>query len=387
MNDSFSPEKQPGYAASNLRGGTWAAAGLLVFILAGLVSNGYGLLSREQPVLPPDTTLDQILDGSANREIAASLATLPMPKAAAELQRGIGWVVAHDLGDQVRQGCPGWLFLTEELEVRPGGAAAAQARVDTVQRVHEKLQNQGIELIVAVVPDKSRIESSHLCQLQRPTALQGRASEWVAALQAKGVTALDLNQSLNGHNQPVFLQTDTHWNETGAHFAARQISQQVHAQGMQLEPRQRTAIIRDASRLRAGDLTRLAGIDWLPETWQPAMESVQPSRFEPIAEPAEAGSNSSVTSSDDDLFGDADLPTVALLGSSFSRTSEFANFLAHELETTVPSFAKDGGGFSVSAGEYLESPAFKQTPPRLIIWEIPERVLDMPLAGDKPIWP
>lgn len=385
MNDSFSPEKQPGYSASHHRGGSWAAAGLLIFIAAGLVSNGYGLLSREQPILPPDTTLDQMLDGSANREVAASLATLPMPQAAADLQRGIGWVSAHDLGDQVRQGCPGWLFLAEELEVRPGGAASAQARADTVQRIHDKLRRQGIDLVVAVVPDKSRIETSRLCQLQRPAALQGRAAEWVAGLQAQGIAALDLSQSLDGQAQPVFLQTDTHWNETGAHLAARQIAQSVQEQGLKLEPHQRTAIVQDAARPRPGDLTRLAGIDWLPADWQPAIETFRPSRFEPVADSG-ADSNSAA-GSDDDLFGDADLPTVALLGSSFSRTSEFANFLAHELETPVPGFAKDGGGFSVAANEYFDSPAFKQTPPRLIIWEIPERVLDMPLAGDKPIWP
>ena len=86
-------------------------------------------------------------------------------------------------------------------------------------------------------------------------------------------------------------------------------------------------------------------------------------------------------------LGDANLPTVALIGTSFSRTSGFADFLAHALETPVASFAKDGGAFSGSASEYFASKAFKQTPPRLVIWEIPERDLETPLRNDKEIWP
>ncbi|MCC7228664.1 MAG: cell division protein FtsQ, partial [Burkholderiaceae bacterium] len=47
------------------------------------------------------------------------------------------------------------------------------------------------------------------------------------------------------------------------------------------------------------------------------------------------------------------------------------------------SFARDGGGFSTSLLNYLKSPTFRETPPKLIIWEIPERVLQAAADTDR----
>ena len=58
-------------------------------------------------------------------------------------------------------------------------------------------------------------------------------------------------------------------------------------------------------------------------------------------------------------------------------------FLDFALNTRVASFARDGGGFSTSLLNYLKSPTFKETPPKLIIWEIPERVLQASAKSDR----
>ena len=58
-----------------------------------------------------------------------------------------------------------------------------------------------------------------------------------------------------------------------------------------------------------------------------------------------------------------------------------------DLEAGKPSaslgnFAKDGGEFSGAARDYFASPAFRETPPQLLIWEIPERDLQSPYKDD-----
>ena len=88
----------------------------------------------------------------------------------------------------------------------------------------------------------------------------------------------------------------------------------------------------------------------------------------------------------DDLFGDANLPNIALIGTSFSRTSEFTPYLEMQLNTKIGNFALDGGDFAGSANAYFASPAFKDTPPKLIIWEIPERVIEMDRNHDEKIF-
>ena len=83
----------------------------------------------------------------------------------------------------------------------------------------------------------------------------------------------------------------------------------------------------------------------------------------------------------DDLFGDSALPNVALIGTSFSHNSGFAGYLQLALGAPVGNFAKEGGEFSGAAKAYFASPAFLETPPKLLIWEIPERDLQTAFEG------
>ena len=85
---------------------------------------------------------------------------------------------------------------------------------------------------------------------------------------------------------------------------------------------------------------------------------------------------------EDDLFGDSQLPNIAVIGTSFSRNSNFIPFLERAVGARVGNFAKDGGEFSGAANDYFSSPAFKQTPPEVLIWEIPERDLQSPYRDD-----
>jgi uncharacterized membrane protein len=42
----------------------------------------------------------------------------------------------------------------------------------------------------------------------------------------------------------------------------------------------------------------------------------------------------------------------------------------------------DGGGFLQAMGEYLKNDAFLQSKPKVLVWEIPERFLYMPLTEE-----
>ncbi len=382
MNATSTLYKSTGKTAAASAGGVIAAAGFALFMAAGLIVNIYSVAADDLELVSPGTTLEQALDGTASKDIAANLAKTPIPSEMAKWQRGLNWLVAHDLGPKVREGCPGWLFLADELAVHARGAEHAAARLRTVSGIQRKLAQSNIQLLVAVVPDKSRIMAGQLCKLERPAALDARARNWVQGLQQAGVNAVDLTPSLRDAAQDTFLRTDTHWNEHGAQLAAQAMGKTARSQaGGPLEPRQTTEIVPGRPQARPGDLVRLAGIDWLPASRQPAPETAAASEFR-VADASGSGGQDDA----DDLFGDANLPTVALIGTSFSRTSGFADFLAHALETPVASFAKDGGAFSGSASEYFASKAFKQTPPRLVIWEIPERDLETALRNDKEIW-
>ncbi|OZI66210.1 alginate O-acetyltransferase AlgX-related protein [Bordetella genomosp. 11] len=363
-----------------------AGAALVLFLLAGLVTTVVQAARGTLDLLPQGFNWPAFMHGDTTRALAHALSDAPLPAESARLERGFSWIVAGDLGPRVRQGCPGWLFLTDEFMRYPHAEDNAQSRAREVGRVKDELAARHIALVVAVVPDKSRIAADRLCGLQRPAASAPRLDRWVAQLRAEGVDAVNLAPALaavdgaggndgNGGNMSgAYLRTDTHWNEAGAARAAAELAQAIRRTGVDVSPRTDWTV-QTGIKTVPGDLIRLAGLDWLPPALQPPPDITRVSVFTQAPQPAG-------TSGADDLFGDSNLPNTALIGTSFSRNGNFVPYLERDLHARVPDFAKDGGDFAGAANAYFGGAAFKQTPPKLLIWEIPERVIEAPRNGD-----
>lgn len=345
------------------------------FLAVSFASSLWLLFSTKVPMLAPDLTPDEVLHGAVTHRLAKQLSAAAVPQTAADLERAASWLALHDTGDRVRPGCAGWLFLTDEMRINRHAQVNAQTKAAAVRDIQQQLAGRGIRLLVVVVPDKSRIASAQLCDLRRPVQLQHRAEAWVEGLNKAGVSAVDLAPVLHSVGSDAYLRTDTHWSEAGASAAARAIAVQVQAMGISTTPHKAyEAALQDPAR-RPGDLVRLAGLEWLPVGLQPAAESVAASRFSEKTDTSQSDADNL-----DDLFGDDNLPNVALIGTSFSRNSNFAGFVQQALGAPIGDFSKDGGEFSGGANSYFSNPAFKQTPPELVIWEIPERDLQTPYS-------
>lgn len=343
---------------------------LVPFLAAGLLSCAWLMIKGPVSVVPAKVDRDGLLHGDITHRFAKELAKAPMAIQAANLERGASWLVLNDTGPRVRQGCPGWLFLADELAINRHAQDNARTKAQAVIGIQQQLAKKGIELQVVVVPDKTRIAATERCGLYRPAMLDGRIRKWTAQLHSAGVQVLDLTDTLQPLGPQAFLRTDTHWSETGSRAGAQALAHRIAQRGIQATPAQAFDITQAPLANRPGDLVRLAGLDWLPQHWQPTGEQVAASS---------AHENGPAASSDpNDLFGDAGLPNVALIGTSFSRNSNFVGFLQAALKAPIGNFSKDGGEFSGAAKAYFDSPAFKQTPPKLLIWEIPERDLQTP---------
>ena len=360
-----------------------AGACLLLFLLSGLFTNGYAVLIDHLSLITSTPTWSTFMNGVIMQNIAHSLADAPMPSNAAKLERGLSWITVGDLGSRVREGEPNWLFYYPELEPNANNKQDATTRANKVIELNKELANQNIKLLVAVIPDKSRVENTHLGNLYRSNRFSSRVSDWVQAISAAGVNAIDLTPSFLAYadqGKDTFLRTDSHWNELGAETAASIIADKVKVLNIEPQPLQKSEITSRSEALRPGDLVRVAGLDWLPSKWQPTPEKTQLTSFNisEIKSPANGKKDLS-----EDLFGDSALPNIVLLGTSFSRNSNFMPFLEHFLGAKVANFALDGGEFYGSPRAYFNSASFKETPPKLIIWEIPERSLESKISNDK----
>ncbi len=309
----------------------------------------------------------------ADGELTSSLSEfvksrIPFADAMVTADRVIGWLAVGDLGARVREGCGGWLFLTDELEIHRNSDAAFRFRMEIIAAVAKFLQRRGIGLLIVPVPDKSRVEAAQLCGVRRSQLLTGRLEKFTSQLRQNKIEFVDIYEALSALGGERYYHTDTHWNERGARKAAEAIAASLQRLKLAPTPQESFRVTTEPRHERIGDLIHLAGLDHVPWPLRPRGDLEAPSRIE--QSPArEVGP-----------FDEVPPPKVAVIGTSFSRRANFTQFLSVALGSTVANMAKDGGGLVTAALAYFSNPAFTQTPPRVVVWEIPERILDGPIT-------
>ena len=164
----------------------------------------------------------------------------------------------------------------------------------------------------------------------------------------------------------MFLRTDTHWTPEGARLAALGAARTVRAiRGLTLDPREYASNGADSLR-HDGDLMR-----YIPGV--PASE-VAPDSIRKFVTVSKGGAASA-----GDLFGNS-APAITLVGTSYSANPlwNFEGFLKEALKADILNMSDEGQGPFTVMEKYLKSQAYKDNPPRLVIWEIPERYIPAP---------
>ena len=282
------------------------------------------------------------------------------------------WRVFGSGGPQVTVGCNDWLFLTEELRPWPGSQASMQARAAALHTVAADLAKQGIALQIVLVPDKRRVEQQGACGV--PYAAQARARYAAFLGMLGGLPVTDLLTTFGGIRTALYYRTDTHWNQDGAAIAAAATAAATEAPIGRDRPF-RTEYGPEAD--RAGDLLRLMSLEHVPDDL--------PIKLRPLPD-REASATTTETdppAATGGLLDEAPVPEVILLGSSYSVNANFLGALEQALSAPVGQFAQAGGAFWLAARDYFRSPAFHETPPKLIIWEVPERVVNQPITNEE----
>ncbi len=272
----------------------------------------------------------------------------------------------------------GWLAVESELSEGPDARAGTQATSEMLAKVSHWLRVKKIPLVVAIVPNKTRLypyaffPGGHLEEPQR--------SEYYTLyknLHDLGVQAIDLSSKMRSASEwsaGLYYRWDSHWNQKGSALAAKLIADYVYQNGWRqrlptvryrLEPdgkRRKTPtdipdknlslngfVLDDSAKIRLGILP-------------PADETYQ--LYKAVA-PVSGSS----------LFEGA--PATVLIGTSFSaevNKHAFPDNLQVALQSPVANVSIPGGGIATSAGEYFTSDAFAQNPPKLIVWEVPEYI-------------
>lgn len=339
-------------------------AGVWLALLAAGIA--YAAVQLKEADTVPAFNASSAWVGKAARGVEESL-QLPFKEPLETADAAWRYRVLGQLGPQVVQGCPGWLFYADGLR-SPVGTDLAQAqavRVQVMHKVASMLRERGVQLLVMTVPDKSRIATQQLCGLTRPAPSQMQLEAFVQALGQAGVAHADLRRTLGEQVSPApYYRTDVHLNQAGAELAARAVAGQakplLEGEGTQQYILSEAA----AAQPRMGDLIVLAGLEHAPEGWRPALDKEVPQTIEMVTSGG--------------LLDDGPTARVLLAGSSNSRRSNFAEQLGRHLHEPILNQSRDGGKFADAVLDVLNTPLPEGV--QLVVWELSEMSLLQPLS-------
>jgi len=350
-------------------------AALLAILAIGLISSLYALLFKQSDLPAGTVSWSHVADGNAAATISHFLQKAnPLEDPLVTFDRVSSYLVTGDLGARVKRGCDNWLFLTDELTLHPNRAANLARHVAMVKRVAAYLQSRHIGLVVVPVPDKSRVEAADLCGIDRPAAISGRLADFEAQLRQAGIDAVDVLRPMEASGGELYYRTDTHWDERGARAAADAIADALRQVGLAPTQKAEFKVTTDPMQERVGDLIRLAGLDRVAWPFRPRGDEEAATVIQQSAA-ATVG-----------LLDETPPPELVVIGTSFSRRANFVPFLSLALTAPVDNRAEDGGGIINAAINYFAKPDFLKSPPRAIVWEIPERMVEEDVLDSDDAW-
>ena len=269
-----------------------------------------------------------------------------------------------------------WLFYRYELTDSSDRDATLQS-IALIGQFNKVLKANGVTLAVAMVPIKMRIYSEHLPDgIQINPYMDSNYSRMVTALAQAGVHVIDLNTPFLNHPQrlspsPLFYRLDTHWSLAGAMAAAEVVKAEVDR-----NPALRSVVAKAPIK----EYSVAYGSRKIPSAGRDLIEQLPTNS---IKFPYEQITPVSVTPKlpvSTSLIGHVEPPSIALLGSSYSKDwTGFADGLRYYLQRDVFSMGigADQGSW-VAMETYLRDDSYQNAPPKLLIWEMPERDMRAP---------
>lgn len=368
------------------------AAALLAASVPLVHVGWHGLLGREEPPIvtrsqtpPMEPTWATLADGSYMlarerqlQEASPIVWSLRGTWNEALLQLGA------PQGDRVVVGRDGWLFLRHEVMATGAGlGATAAARTQAFAAARDAVRAAGAELLVVIVPDKSRVLPDLAGVAPERAAAKAPAyGALLGELQALGVPTVDLAAVFQAvraaqPQEELFYRGDSHWRPLGALAAARAVAAVIEALPVagRLGPRGAVQLGPSETFEALGDLVAMLG---LRTAELPARDGRRTVGLSLCAQSLrEVRTYYSITAADPALALrlDGKDPTAAvwLAGTSFTNES-FWRASMFALGRPVRVFQDNGAAGIVPMQRTLAALRAADGPrPAVVVWEIVER--------------
>ncbi|PMS10377.1 twin-arginine translocation pathway signal [Trinickia caryophylli] len=271
---------------------------------------------------------------------------------------GAAGALAQQTSAMVVKGRDGWLF--------PGWGSLTQVDErgidDTtrlVAKAHELLAARGVKLEVLLLPDKTLFYEDKLPEGRALSpAVRQRYRLIVSKLERAGIPTFDdaaIMQQLKTSGQEVFYRTDQHWTQAAADAAAQATAQMIARDVPKLGGQVGSGMKLGAvfNERRYGDLAQLF---LTPDEQRQVGREVYTVRRQ---------------ADDAGLLDDAPAPVHVTGHSMVQPYFGFPQKLSNLIDRPVSVNWKPGNvGPWIVLLEYVESSAFKQQPPQVLVWQM-----------------
>jgi alginate O-acetyltransferase complex protein AlgJ len=351
----------------NLRKWIWLI-GIAALMLGAVPINV--LAARHWKATEAAHGLTHVLKGDVTARLGEDYnRNFPLRQFAIDLYGSLSFMLFKEGRAGVVVGDDGWLYTSEEFQTASESAARLDRSTAEIVTTVKQLEQASIKTIVLLVPAKARIYPEKLGAIRWPREPSERYERVLDRLRANGVVIADPRDEMQAAKASgdIFLKTDTHWTPYGAAAAARSVTRVAAVQDLG-EPEPYAMVVAPGVEHK-GDLTR-----YIPVL--PMLASLTPSRAE-IVPQVDAQREASKGAAS--LFGEEAIP-VALIGTSYSANTTFGfeAQLKVALARDVLNLAEQGGGPFVPMRKFMKDLPLRESRPKLVIWEIPERYLDDP---------
>lgn len=294
----------------------------------------------------------------------------------------INYVFFKDGRSGVLIGEDGWLFTSEEFNIPHDAEKNIADNLNYVSKVSEIFSDRGIKMIVALVPAKSRVYQEYLGSHHYPAKVEPVYHDIRKFLKDEGIPVTDILWIMEKKRDDldIFLRTDTHWTPAGAKLAARQVAHEVARTWPSLDL-EKTEFITDrtGSVEHEGDLLSYIPLGAMRESIGPKLDDLSQQ------ETRELSDGSAAVQDEASMLFDVKAIPVTLVGTSYSANPlwNFDGFLKEAMNTDILNAADEGMGPFATMQKYLKDASLKETPPKLVVWEIPERYVYVDYDLDK----
>lgn len=261
----------------------------------------------------------------------------------------------------------GWMFRTKNDFMDTFGPD--EASLKDLTTFVSKMNDSDMQLMIVYIPTRGLMHAEQISDkdIAKFNVEKARAAYEDALIKLRQTGALVPNLSAT-YREPLdedfYFKRDHHWTPEGAKYSAKLIAEYLRAQPIydELVKTDFETSINGVFRRRGQfqlAAKQLCGFDY-------------PAQY-PVRYLTETAVSSDVSA--DALFGDTSLPEVVLLGTSNSwngnQDFNFSGFLREYLQVDILNESITGGNFDGSLMQYFVSDSFRESKPKLVIWELP----------------